>query len=60
MAETIATIVSMAALVGASTGYLSRRIDRVEDHLDGRIERVEDRVERLSDAYLRHLEQHAR
>jgi hypothetical protein len=49
MAETIATIASVLVSVGACTGYLSRRI-----------ERVEDRVERLSEAYLRHPEHHAR
>lgn len=47
------SLAAIAGLVVAQGGYLTVRMDRMEDRLTGRIARLED-------AYLRHLEQHAR
>lgn len=49
----------LAALMVGCVGYLARQIDRLRsDMTDGNRE-LGTRIERLSDAYVRHLEHHA-
>ena len=58
------TVLSLAGLFALGVGYLSRRINRLDDKLSKNIERAEDslgkRIDQLTERYIAHLEHHPR